>query len=201
MATLDLGPAAARLADLVSRVGDEQLGDPTPCPDYTVGALLDHIGGLAAAFANAAHKRGGELANMTGTGDATRLAPDWRTQVPANLDDLAAAWREPSAWTGMTRVGGVDLPGEVAGAVALDEIVLHGWDLARAIGHEYTATDREAEACLGFVAPSAEPGEEESRAGLFGAVVPVPPDAPIMNRLLGLSGRDPDWAPPRKPKT
>ena len=47
------------------------------------------------------------------------LPPDWRDLVPARLAELAEAWQQPDAWTGMTRAGGVDLPGEVAGLVAL----------------------------------------------------------------------------------
>ena len=37
----------------------------------------------------------------------------------------------------MSRAGGVDFPGEVAGMVALTEVVVHGWDLARATGQPY----------------------------------------------------------------
>ena len=99
----DFGAAAARLTTLVRSVGDDQLSAATPCPDYSVGDLLFHIGGLAPAFTNAARKGGGELAEGSGAGDASRLASDWRDQIPANLDALASAWRDPSAWTGMTR--------------------------------------------------------------------------------------------------
>jgi uncharacterized protein (TIGR03086 family) len=194
----DLSAAAAHLATLVRNVGEDELRSPTPCPDYSVGDLLDHIGGLALAFANAGRKGGGELAEGSGTGDATRLASNWRSEIPASLAALVAAWRDPSAWTGMTRVGGIDLPGEVAGAVALDEIVLHGWDLARSIGRDYSVRDEDAQACLSFVAPTAAPGQEAMRAGVFGDVVPISDDAPVMDRLLGLAGRDPNWSPPRK---
>lgn len=48
--------------------------------------------------------------------------------IPAALTALADAWAEPAAWTGTTRVGGVDLPREVAGLVVLDEVVVHGWE-------------------------------------------------------------------------
>lgn len=80
------------------------------------------------------------------------IGPGWREQLPEVLDELADAWRDPAAWTGMTRAGGVDLPGAVAGAVVADELV-------------------------------------------FGPVVPVPDDAPLLDRALGLSGRDPGWKP------
>jgi len=44
---------------------------------------------------------------------------------------LAGAWQEPDAWTGMTVAGPVEMPGEIAGLVALNELVIHGWDVAR----------------------------------------------------------------------
>jgi uncharacterized protein (TIGR03086 family) len=184
------------MKQLLERVAPDQLDAPTPCPDYRLGDLIEHIGGLAAAFTAAARKAGGAIVEQGGAGDVTRLPPDWRARIPADLDTLAAAWREPASWTGMTRVGGVDLPGEIAGMVALDEIVLHGWDVARATGQPYAATADEIETCQGFVAQSAAPGQEEARRGIFGPVVAVPADAPAMDRLVGLSGRDPKWSQP-----
>ena len=50
MDPLDFGPAATTMARLVTRVTDDQLTARTPCPDYTVADLVDHIGGLAFAF-------------------------------------------------------------------------------------------------------------------------------------------------------
>ena len=63
MSIVDLGPAAQRLADLVTRVGDDALGLPTPCPAYTLGDLIDHVGGLALAFTAAANKDSGRYVN------------------------------------------------------------------------------------------------------------------------------------------
>ena len=51
------------------------------------------------------------------------------------------------------------------------------------------------EAVHGFVAQFSEPGMEEARAGLFGLVVDVPEDAPMLDRVIGLTGRDPGWSP------
>lgn len=53
---IDLGPAAQRMADLLAGVKDDQLGLPAPCPDYTLGDLIDHIDGLTLAFTFAATK-------------------------------------------------------------------------------------------------------------------------------------------------
>src|SRR5207248_426338 len=124
-------------AELVAGAPDEILTAPTPCPDYRLGDLIDHVGGLALAFTAAAEKDAGDATSQAPSGDASRLGDDWRTRIPRDLGRLAEAWRDPEAWTGMTKAGGVELPGEVAGVVALDELVVHGWDVARASGQPY----------------------------------------------------------------
>ncbi len=92
----------------------------------------------------------------------------------------------------MTAAGGVDLPAEVAGIVALDELVIHGWDLARATGQPAGYDGPELEAVHGMVQQFRSSGVD----GLFGPPVPVPEDAPLLHRIVGLAGRDPSWEPP-----
>lgn len=195
MTPLDLGPAARRMADLVEGVDDGALDRPTPCADTSLGALLDHVSGLTLAFTAAATKVTGGAGSQPPSADAARLGEDWRTRIPRELTTMVEAWRDPEAWTGMTQAGGLDLPGEVAGLVALDELVIHGWDVARASGQDYACDRPSLEAAHGFVAQFSAPGQEEQRAGLFGPVVEVSDDAPRLDRLLGLSGRDPAWTP------
>jgi uncharacterized protein (TIGR03086 family) len=192
--TVDLEPAARRMADLIRAVPDALAG-PTPCPDYSLGDLVDHVGGLALAFTGAAKKATDDTTGHAPSGDASRLTDDWRTRIPTDLTALAAAWRDPAAWTGMTRAGGVDLPGEIAGLVALDELVIHGWDIARATDQSYEVDTPSLETVHGFVAQFSAPGQEAARAGLFGRVVAVPDDAPLLDRVVGLAGRDPAWSP------
>jgi uncharacterized protein (TIGR03086 family) len=191
----DLEPAARRLADLVVGVGDDQLGAPTPCPAYSLGDLVEHVGGLALAFTAAATKSPIEGGAQGPSGDASRLEVGWRQRIPNDLDALVQAWRDPDAWTGMTEAGGIALPGEVAGVVALDELVLHGWDVARSSGQPFECDETTLQAVHGFVASFSAPDQAEQRAGLFGPVVEVPDDAPLLDRVLGLSGRDPSWSP------
>lgn len=197
MDPIDLTPAARRMADLVAGVPDDRLGDPTPCPAYSVGDLVEHIGGLALAFRWAADKSPEIHGDAAPSGDAAGLGDDWRIRIPVALVDLADAWRKPDAWTGTTRAGGVDLPGEVAGLVALDELVVHAWDLARATGQDDGCDEATLHAVHGFVAQFSGPGQEEARAGLFGPEVPVPDGAPLLDRVIGMTGRDPGWAPKR----
>jgi uncharacterized protein (TIGR03086 family) len=190
---VDLEPAARRLADLVAAVPDDLLQAPTPCPDYALGDLLEHIGGLAIAFTAAAGKVGGETTSRAPDGNADRLPADWRTRIPQDLEKLAAAWRDPSAWTGMTRVGGADLPGSAAGVFALDEIVVHGWDVAIASGQTYSPDQGSLAALEGLLTQMAAPDQQAAREGLFGPVIEVPEPASELDRVIGLTGRDPHW--------
>lgn len=187
----DLGPAARRVAGLLARVEDRQLGLPTPCPDYAVRELLAHVGGLALAFRDAARKAFGPTTDTDPGSARPVLDEEWRTVFPRRLEELAEAWRDPAAWEGMTRAGGVDLPGGVAGLVAFNELLVHGWDLARATGQRYAPGEDELRVSYGFL----EPGASERVAGQdpFGPPVAVPDDAPLLDRVIALSGRRPDW--------
>jgi uncharacterized protein (TIGR03086 family) len=81
--------------------------------------------------------------------------------------------------------------------VALDEIVLHGWDLARGTDQTFTCDPASAEAVLAFASDTAKPETAAMREGLFGPVVEVADDAPTFDRALGFAGRDPGWTLPR----
>ena len=189
---IDLEPATRTLADVVAGVRDDQLEGPTPCPGTSVAGLLDHIDGFALAFTAAAEHTEPPGGSRPPVVDASRLAADWRTRIPARLAELAEAWRVDDAWVGMTKAGGVDLPSEVAGVVALDEVVVHGWDLASATGQPYSVEQAQLDAVFGFVRASAEQNPDGS-PGLFGPPVAVPDDAPLLDRVIGLAGRDPAW--------
>jgi uncharacterized protein (TIGR03086 family) len=179
------------MADLVANVPDEALGHATPCQKYTVADLLEHIGGFALAFRAAAIK---EPLEGGPSGNASNLAADWRASIPRDLLVMADAWSDPAAWTGMTGAGGVELPGEVAGVVALDELVLHGWDLAKATGQPAGYDGPGLDAVHDAVQQFRGSGLE----GIFGPEVPISNDAPLIDRVLGLAGRDPDWHPPAR---
>ena len=194
MTGFDLGPAAVRMAELISNIDDDALGRPTPCADTSLGDLLDHVGGLARAFTSAARKEDLPAEQQQPSADASKLGDDWRDRIPAAVNELAEAWRDPGAWTGMTQAGGREMPGEVAGVVALDELVLHGWDIARAGGQPYECDEQSLEGVHQFVQQFSTPETADQREGLFGPVVPVADDAPLLDRVLGLSGRHPNWS-------
>jgi uncharacterized protein (TIGR03086 family) len=184
---IDLTPACKRTADVLMNVTDDQLNGPTPCEKLSLRDLVAHVGGLVPAFTAAARKEFGELTD-TPPVEGAPLDEDWRTAYPARLAALARAWREPAAWEGMSRAGGVDFPGEVGGIIALTEVVIHGWDVAATTGQSYDIDDATAAAVLPHVTAIAAEGPVE---GLFGPAVAIADDAPTLDRIVALSGRDP----------
>ena len=183
---LDLHPATREVARLLEGVTDDQLSAPSPS-DCDVATLLDHLMGLTLAFTWAAEKSAAEH-GPTGPGrsSAKALDPDWRSLLPGRLDALADAWSKPSAWEGMTEAGGVPLPGEVAAVVALDEVVLHGWDLARATGADERIDPELVDVCRAWFAGVADAYRS---AGAVAARPPVPPGADAQTQLLADFGR------------
>jgi len=186
---IDMTPACERTSEVLANVDDSQLNGPTPCERLSLRDLVAHVGVLAAAFTAAARKDFGELTD-TPPVEGAPLDEDWRTAYPARLAELAAAWREPAAWEGMTRAGGFDFPGEVGGMVALTEVVIHGWDVAAATGQSYDVDAATAAAVLPHVSAIAAEGPTE---GLFGPAVAISDDAPALERIIALSGREPGW--------
>lgn len=187
---IDMTAACVGTAGLLGQVSDDQLAAPTPCGSMNLGAVIAHIGGLSLAFGAAARKEFGELTDSAPEmGDGPDA--DWRTSYPEHLARMAEAWREPAAWEGMSRAGGVDFPADVGGLIALTEVVVHGWDVAVSAGLSYHVPDETLAAVRDHVMSfsGGEPIE-----GLFGAAVPVPDDAPLMDRVVALTGRDPAWA-------
>lgn len=192
MPLFDLTPATDRLATLVAAVPDGALAGPTPCPDMTVAALLDHIAGLSLAFTHAATKEPLPADQATASADADGLDPDWRTVIPERLAALAAAWQADGAWEGITMAGPIEMPADAAAAVALDEVVVHGWDLAAATGQGFTVEPDLLPVVAGFVASFGD----DRPPGLFGPAVTPPTDATELEAVLADTGRDPRWAPP-----
>ena len=190
---VDFRPSTSRLAALVQGVRDDQLTGRTPCPDYSVADLLDHVGGLAVVFAASARKDR-EVAGTAASPDGDRLEDGWRDRIAAQLTEMGEAWQDPAAYDGVTMAGPVELPGDQAALVALDEVTVHAWDLAVATGQPYDADPAAVAACRGFVATfEPPPGGAADDGGLFGPPVPVADDAPELDRLIGATGRDPKW--------
>ena len=154
MSTLDLRPAVTATAAVVAAVPGDDLTGSTPCPDWSVADLLDHLGGLAVAFTMSARK---QPLDMTGgpVVDGSRLEPGWRDRIVSALHELGDAWATtPGAFEGRTEAGPIEMGAEEAALVGLNEVVVHGWDLAAATGAPYDVDPASAAACRPSSAPS-----------------------------------------------
>ncbi|GAA3102832.1 TIGR03086 family metal-binding protein [Nonomuraea salmonea] len=169
--------AAGRTADLVESLSGDELALPTPCSDYDVKGLINHLEWVAALFESAGAD-GGFPPQKEYTGD-----------FRARAERMLAVWERPGTWEGVSQAMG-GLPKPVLANMALTDLVAHGWDLARAAGRDFEVPEATVEVLLEFSARQAPIGRER---GVFGAEVPVPGDAPALDRFLGLIGRDPAW--------
>ena len=188
---IDLHPAAQRTIGVATSLTDEQLGLPTPSPGACVGDVIDHLGVFAVRFVAAARKESEAGTSPPPPPSRGNLEAGWRDRIAQDFLALAEAWQDPGAWQGTTYAGGLELPAEIVGLVALDELVVHGWDHAVATGQRYEPAAHDVEAAIGFVASFDAPRDGR----LFGAIVPVADTAAPLDRLLGLTGRDPAWRP------
>ncbi|WP_063045416.1 TIGR03086 family metal-binding protein [Nocardia pseudovaccinii] len=186
----DLEPAAAALEAVVGAITDDQLNAPTPCTDTSVRDLFAHVIGLTEAFRQAATKEAVGRSVPPAVGPDSALPADWRSRIPAQLKALVEAWRDPAAWDGETEAGGVSAPAVVMATIALDEIVVHSWDLARATDQQLTVDPVHLTVLLEFLRDT----PPEGTPGMFGPVVRVPDTAAPLDRIVGLTGRDPSWA-------
>ncbi|GAA3391354.1 TIGR03086 family metal-binding protein [Cryptosporangium minutisporangium] len=178
--------------DVVRGLRAEHLAAPTPCSEYDVRALLNHLLFWGPSLVGAARKEA-VAPPAPNEQDVDLTDGDWAKALEAHLDELAKAWSEPDAWQGTTRMGGpMKMPASMIGGMALGELVVHGWDLARATGQSPRWDDDVVQAVYEGVAATADQGRE---MGVYGPEVPVPADAPVLDRLLGLTGRDPRWTP------
>ncbi len=189
---VDFGPATAAMAQVLAGIDDRDLTAATPCPAYSVADLVDHVAGLTVAFTAAARKQ--PLVAQGPSAEGSRLQQGWRERIGADLDELTEAWRDSAAYDGLTMAGPIEMPARVVALVALDEVVVHAWDLARATGQHYTPDPAAVAACSGWVEGFEVPAEV-SDGGPFGPPVPVPAHAPAIAKLIGLTGRNPAWTP------
>jgi uncharacterized protein (TIGR03086 family) len=180
--------AAAEMKDISGAVRSDQLGCATPCREYDVRALLNHLMFWAPVLTRAGRKQ--SVLSGRDAGELDFTEGDWQTSYAAQLDDLAAAWGAAGAWEGTTRMTGPDIPASFAGTMTLVELLLHGWDLAVATGQDFHCDEDITAAAYQAISQMAEKGRA---MGAFGNEVSVPDSASLLDRVLGVSGRDPNW--------
>jgi uncharacterized protein (TIGR03086 family) len=180
--------AGATVAAAVRSGAHADLAAPTPCADYDVRTLLRHFVGTSGAFINAGRTHALDPDDPWGS-QATLNEQQWADQLAGQVEAMGQAWSRPEAWTGS--IEGAKLPAQAIGELGLIELLLHGWDVARATGQSLRVSDELGAELLRCLEPTLEQGREFE---VYGPEVTVAADAPPFTRALGLSGRDPDWS-------
>jgi uncharacterized protein (TIGR03086 family) len=185
-----LSNAAESMAAVARTITDDQLANKTPCTEYDVRALVNHLLFWGPSLAGAGRKESVPQPAAAESG-AGLAAGDWRGRLLALLDDITSSWAPPSAWQGETSMGTPHtLPAPRMGAMIVGELAVHGWDLAVATGQRLELPAD----LLAYLRDTMSPGVEQGREmGMYGPEVAVPADAPTLDRILALAGRDPAW--------
>jgi uncharacterized protein (TIGR03086 family) len=182
---------ADRFEALVAGAKAERWDDPSPCSEWTARDVVGHVVDMHAVMFQ---PLGRQLSPAPALADdplgAFRSA---RADVEGLLDDPAVAGSECD-----TPMGRMTVEQHVDNVPSAD-LVIHGWDLAKATGQDDTIDPDE----VARMWPDAQAIGEEMRTPdffgpgivVFGPEVRVPADAPLQDRLLGLMGRDPAWRP------
>ena len=184
--------SAARTAGAtVEAVSVDQLHLPTPCTEFDVRALLGH---LVAVFRRVTSLAAGVPA--IGHAPLVTDVPDdgWGAAARAAVRELEQAWADPDVLRREMVLPFGTLPGAAALASYTGEVLTHTWDLATATGRT-PAWDDEVVAGALVAVRSKLPTAERPPGIPFADAVPVPDDAPVIDRLVAWQGRDPHWRP------
>lgn len=171
----------------VHAVRDDQWGAGTPCAEWTVRDLVNHL--VSEQLWVPSLVRDGCMIEEVGdTFEGDLLGPDpaasWETAARSAREAFAA----PGALERTVHLSYGDTPATAYCSQMVADLVVHAWDLSRAIGFD----ERLPEGLVGFAVEEITPyaGDLE-KSGLFGAPVEAPPGADAQTRLLCLLGRRP----------
>jgi len=179
--------AIAQTEAVVAAVSPAQFDLSTPCSEYDVRALLSHIvGGLNRV---AIVGEGGDALARPARADGV---PDdgWLAAYRAAADRAVAAWADDAGLDALVEVPWGKIPGRFALAGYVQEVLTHGWDLAKATAQP---TEGDPELARWALAGARRILPPENRGGdiPFGPVVEVPADAGPYAQLAAWLGRHP----------
>ena len=184
-ATSPVGPLARLATDfeqLITGVRPDQWGASTPCTEWTVRQLINHVARGNRLFASALRGESGPPAEPSDI-----LGEDPVAAYRAASADMVDALRQPGVMERAVTIPFGTVPAPVALHLRNTELLVHGWDLARATGQPTAFPEDLAEQELQFsrgAISQIPPGRTP-----FGPSQPVPEDAPAIDRLAGLLGR------------
>lgn len=171
---------------IVAGVRPDQLELPTPCTEWDVRALLNHLVG---GNLNSAARAEGTSRESDDSEDLLGDDPAGAYRRSAEAD--RRAWQAPGLLDTMYDMPMGRLPGRAALSIRVVETLTHCWDLARATGQDPRIDDDLAEAALAMVRRTLSPTLEGRRGAPFAPAVEVGDDLPAIDRLAAFMGRQP----------
>ncbi|WP_369247896.1 TIGR03086 family metal-binding protein [Streptomyces sp. R41] len=184
-----LAGVLAKTGDLVEGVGADQLSLPTPCHDYDVKTLVDHLVGWLQLFESGCHDR-----SYDGDPGRYKCGADPAAEFRAAAAGLVAGWERYGFDREVAVTGSRKLPAETVFNMTLMEYVTHGWDLAVATGRPVPFTEEEVTETLAR-AEATLPPQYRGENMPFGEIVTVDEKAPAVDRLVAFLGREPKFSP------
>ncbi|MEU0568088.1 TIGR03086 family metal-binding protein [Nonomuraea sp. NPDC005983] len=181
--------------DLVNTIKPDDLHRPTPCAGWTVRDLLEHQIVQNHGFAHAATGRPSDLAAW----QPRPLGDDPRGEHTESAEAVLTAFAEDGVlerrfWLPEIRDGG-PFPAELAIGFHFIDCVVHGWDLAKALGVAPNVPPALAEAALPLAAQVPDTPEARGEGRAFRPGLAIEDDAPALDRVVALLGRSPSWTP------
>lgn len=181
------------LAGVLDGIPENADHGPTPCTEFTVAELRGHVVSWLTAFTDGFENPAGQCSDS----EATGVVGTGSAQVRELTDRLSRAL--PQAAERPLAIGGSAMPGTMAVSMILWEYQVHGWDLARSTEQEWSPDEAGLAGSVEF-APGMLTPDFQGPGKAFAPRVAVPADAPLLDTLLGLSGRDPQWQPRLRPQ-
>jgi uncharacterized protein (TIGR03086 family) len=179
--------AADEAARVVAGTDPAQFGDKTPCTQWDVKELLNHLM-LWTSYSFERRARSEQVGpELTERDFASE--PDYAARYRAQLDRALAAWAPAEVWESEIDTGGGKTPAPQIAEMILMEMVLHGWDLATATGQDYACPDDVAATVAKAVGATAEMYRQYD--GFAAGVQLGVADATAFEQTLALSGRRP----------
>ena len=172
--------ALAATGRIVANIKPDQLHDATPCDEYDVAGLLNHL--ISGNFWVAPLVEGKTIGAVGSSLDRD-YAPD---EYPASADAAERALSSDGAMERPVAVSYGPVPGEVYAGHRFIDVFIHGWDLATATGQDTKLDPELVEACWTVINPQME---LLAGSGMFGSRVDVPDTADPQTRLLAALGR------------
>jgi len=178
--------ALAAIRPIVAGVAHDQWTAPTPAEEWNVRALLNHI--VAGNLWAAELADGRTIDDVGDRLDGDVLGGDPLTAYDVSAEAAATAFEAPGALDAPCAVSYGPVPGSVYAGHRFIDVLIHGWDLAKATGQDTSIDPDLVDACLAVVEPQAK---QLQASGGFGDPVETPADADPQTRLLALLGRQP----------